>query len=209
MPESSKSHKPAGTSPKAADAQRRSGSVYTHRNRTVQVPEGYLAVGYVSGVHGLRGELRIDLYTDFPERFAPGVLLYIGAELTEVEVVSARPHKNQVLLGLAGICGREAAEALRGAWLFVKEEEAVRLEADVYWVHDIVGLDVETVDHRHLGTISEVLFTGANEVYVVKTPPDVNQGRDLLLPAIADVVQQVDLAANLLVVRLLPGLLEE
>ena len=202
-------HKPKAASSNAAASQPRRGSVYTHRNRTVHVPDGYLAVGYVSGVHGLKGELRIELYTDFPERFAPGVPLYAGEKLTEVTVLGARPHKGKVLLTLENISSREAAEAWRGVWLFVKEEEAVQLEEDVYWVHDIVGLEVETTDGQPLGTISDVLFTGANEVYVVKTAPTVNNGRDLLLPAIAQVVHEVNLDANLMVVNLLPGLVDE
>ncbi|MDQ3247694.1 MAG: ribosome maturation factor RimM [Chloroflexota bacterium] len=184
-------------------------SPYMHRNQPVQVPSGYLAVGLITSLHGIKGELKIELHTDFPERFVPNTLLYIGEALLEKKVVSARPHKNQLLLMLAGVNTREAAEALRGQWLFIAEADAVELEQDSYWVHDIVGMTVQTEEGRRLGTVGEVLFTGANEVYVVQTDATVNGGKALLLPAIADVVQAVDLVAARITVRLLPGLLDE
>ncbi len=182
---------------------------YTYRNRTVEVPDGYLAVGYIVGVHGMRGELKLELFTDFPERFAPGVQLFIGEDLSETEVLSARPHQKYLLLRLAGFDRREDAETLRGSWLFVDENEAVELEAGSYWVHDIIGLTVQTEAGEILGEIQDVIFTGANEVYIVETVETVNAGRDLLLPAIEEVVRAVDLDAQLMTVRLLPGLLDE
>ncbi len=182
---------------------------YIYRNRTVEVPDGYLAVGYIVGVHGMRGELKLELFTDFPERFAPGVQLFIGEDLRETEVLSARPHQKYLLLRLAGFDRREDAETLRGSWLFVDENEAVELEAGSYWVHDIIGLTVQTEAGEILGEIQDVIFTGANEVYIVETVETVNAGRDLLLPAIEEVVRAVDLDAQLMTVRLLPGLLDE
>ncbi len=181
---------------------------YMHRNKPVHVPDGYIAIGLITSLHGLKGELKIELHTDFPERFVVGMPLLVGEALVEMIILQARPHKNQLLLILDGIKGREQAEALRGAWLFVDEEDAVELEEDSYWVHEIVGIDVETEEGQRLGTVTEVIFTGANEVYVLQTEPTVNQGKQLLLPAIGDVIQKIDLAANLMTVRLLPGLLE-
>jgi 16S rRNA processing protein RimM len=107
-----------------------------------------------------------------------------------------------------GVNSRNQAEALLNAWLFVDEDHAVELESGLYWVHDIIGLDVQTQEGESLGVVREVLFTGANEVYVVETPPTVNQGNDLLLPAIDEVVKEVNLAARRITVHLLPGLLE-
>lgn len=210
MPEekSEKQRRPLNTKPRQT-SDSRTRQPYMHRNQSVHVPDGYMVVGLITGVHGLKGEVKVELHTDFPERFAPGVLLLIGDELTEGTIANVRPHKNQILLTLEGVHNRDEAEALRGQWLFVDEEDAVELEDDTYWVHDIVGMSVQTEDAQLLGTVKEVIFTGANEVYVVAPEPSVNQGKDLLLPAIADVVQKVDLSANLMIVRLLPGLLEE
>jgi 16S rRNA processing protein RimM len=183
--------------------------VYIYRNQTVVVPDGFMAVGCIVGLHGLAGELKVELHTDFPERFAPGAHLRLGEALLEYVIVASRMHKTHLLLKLNGITRREQAEVLRGQWLFVPEEDALALEEGAYWVHEIIGLEVETEEGRHLGDISDVIFTGANEVYVVRTPPTVNRGKELLLPAIEQVVRNVDLPSGRMVVHLLPGLLEE
>ena len=178
----------------------------------VEVPAGYLAVAYVVGVHGMRGEVKAELYTDFPDRFTPGLTLYVGDKLEQIEVRAARLHKQHILLALAGVSTRDQAEALRGRWLYVDEDDAVLLEEDTYFVHDILGLTVATEEGHELGTVADVIFTGANEVYVVRRPAAQGAAEgapppaDLLLPATDEVVRSVDLAAGRMVVRLLPGL---
>ena len=119
----------------------------------------------------------------------------------------ARPHQGQMLVQFAETNDREAAEALRGLWIFIPESEAVTLEADTYYIHDIVGLAVQTEAGQLLGTVEEVLATGANDVYVIKTPGETP--REILLPAIAEVVKEIDLATGVMTVTLLPGLLDE
>lgn len=180
---------------------------YTHRNRKVRIPVGYMAVGMIIGPHGLRGELKVEVHSDNPARFDAGSRLWVGDSLTEMEIITSRSHKNQILLTLSGIADRTAAEAARGEWLFIPNQDAAELEEDTYYVHDIVGAAVQTQDGRPLGMVKEVLFTDANEVYIV-TPPDAPD-RELLLPAIADVILQVDLEQGLITVNLLPGLLDE
>ncbi len=180
---------------------------YTHRNRKVRIPVGYLAVGMIIGPHGLRGELKVEIHSDNPARFDPGNRLWLGQDLEEMKIISSRPHKGQTLLILSGVADRTAAEAMSGEWLFIPEQEAAELEPDTYYVHDIVGAAVQTADGRMLGVVKEVLFTGANEVYVV-TPPDAPD-REILIPAIADVIQHVDLAEGVITINLLPGLLED
>lgn len=185
----------------------RSVDTYVHRNQRVRIPKGYIAVGLITSAHGLRGEVKVELHTDFPERFAPGVKLFLGEDLEEVTVSSARPHQGQVLLQFEGYESREAVDEIRGLWIFVPDDQAVELEEDTYFVHDIIGLSVQTVAGELLGTVKEVLFTGANDVYIV-TPPD-DPKREILLPAIEEVVKQVDLDKGILVVEPLPGLLDE
>lgn len=195
--------------PNAPRRQRNQSSVdtYVHRNQRVRIPKGYMAVGLITSAHGLRGEVKVELHTDFPERFAPGVKLFLGEELEEVTVSSARPHQGQVLLQFEGHESREDADDLRGLWIFVPDDQAVELEEDTYFVHDIIGLSVQTVAGELLGTVKEVLVTGANDVYIV-TPPD-DPKREILLPAIDEVVKQVDLDKGILIVEPLPGLLDE
>ncbi len=187
---------------------RRKQQVYRIRNQEVVVPDGYMAVGHIVGVHGLRGEVKVELYTDFPERFAPGETLLLGVDLAEVEIVGVRPHKQNLLMYFDGVADRTAAESLRNLWLFVPEADAAELEAGVYWIHDIIGLRVLEESGRELGVITDVLATGANDVYVVRRNAGQTPAQELLLPAIPDVVRNVDLAQGVMTVHLLPGLLE-
>lgn len=182
------------------------GQLYYHRNEAVLVPDGYLAIGRIITAHALHGEVRVELHTDFPERFAPETTIFLGETLTPFTIEHMRPHKIQLLVKFAGVDTRNDAEALRGQWLFVPETEATALDEDVYWVHDIIGMSVQTESGQELGVISDVLFTGANEVYIIGRTDD---APELLLPAITDVIQRVDLEAKRMTVRLLPGMLEE
>lgn len=191
-------------------------TVYTHRNQRVVIPDGFLAVGLIVGVHGLRGEVKVELHTDFPERFEAGNTIYLSEALKEITIKSARPHKGHMLIQFAGVKDRDQAETLRKAWLFVREDDAKTLGDDIYWVHDLIGMTVVAAqtnapdaDQDELGTITDVLETGANDVYVIKPFGSINRGRDLLLPAIADVVQLVDVENQRMVVQLQPGLLDE
>ncbi len=163
--------------------------------------ESYLAVGRVIGVHGVRGEIKVKQLTDFPERFARGALLFVEGETSQREVVSARPHKGALLVKLSGLEDRNAAEILRGKYLFIAREDAMPLGEDEYYEDELVGLTVETMEGELLGELVEIMWTGANEVYIVRGP----QG-ETLLPAIADVVQEVDVDAGIMRVTLLPGL---
>ncbi len=163
--------------------------------------ESYLAVGRVIGVHGVRGEIKVKQLTDFPERFARGALLFVEGETSQREVVSARPHKGALLVRLSGLEDRNAAEILRGKYLFIAREDAMPLGEDEYYEDELIGLTVETMEGELLGELVEIMWTGANEVYIVQGP----QG-ETLLPAIADVVQEVDVDAGIMRVTLLPGL---
>lgn len=187
---------------------RRMSQVYRIRNQDVIVPDGCMAVGHITGVHGLRGEVKVELYTDFPERFAPGETLLLGVDLDEIEVVGVRPHKQNLLVQFDGVTDRTAAESLRNLWLFVRETDAAELEEGVYWIHDIIGLRVVEENGSALGVITDVLTTGANDVYVVRPQAGQSPAQDVLLPAIADVVRAVDLAQGVMTVHLLPGLLD-
>lgn len=179
---------------------------YLHRNRRVRVPTGYMAVGRIIAAHNLHGEVKVELHTDFPDRFAPGVVLYAGTDLVEVHIEQARPHQDQLLVRFAGIADRSQAEGLRGLWLFIPDAHAETLDEDTYFVHDIIGLSVQTAEGSLLGVVQDVLATGANDVYVITTPDD--PAREILIPAIADVVQRVDLEHGIIVVTLPPGLVD-
>ena len=178
------------------------------RRPPAPVPDGYLAVGRVLGAHGLRGEVKVESYTDFDSRFAAGQQLLLGDELFLTEIAAARPHKGVFLLTFAEITDRAAAESLHNEWLYIPEDAAMKLDEDSFWVHDIVGLSVQTETHKLLGEVTDVIFTGANEVYVIQPAPGVNRDRELLIPALTDVIRAVDFEAGVVTVRLLAGMLD-
>ena len=179
------------------------------RRRLDPVPDGYLAVGRILGAHGLRGEVKVESYTDFDSRFAPGQQLLLGEELFLTEIAAARPHKGIFLLTFAEVTDREAAESLLNEWLYIPEEAAMTLDEDSFWVHQIIGLIVQTESNMRLGEVTDVIFTGANQVYVIRPATGINRDRELLVPALADVIRAVDLEAGVVTVRLLPGMLED
>ncbi|HOR00660.1 MAG TPA: ribosome maturation factor RimM [Anaerolineae bacterium] len=164
----------------------------------------HLIVGRVLAPWGHRGQVRVEILTDFPERFAALEEILVGEDLVPYRLEAARLHKGSVVLKLEGVDDPEQASALRGALLYIPVSQAMPLEQDQYFHYQILGLEVWTVDGRYLGRISEILETGANDVYVVQS-----DGREVLIPAVADVVQEVDLERHRLIVAPPPGLLEE
>lgn len=153
----------------------------------------------------MNGEVRVELLTDVPERFEWLEAIYVGeANPRPVGIESVRYHQGIVLLKLAGYPTRTEAETLRGQLLQVPEAEAVPLAEGEYFLYQLVGLQVFTEDGAPIGRLSEVLETGANNVFVVDGPH-----RQHLIPDIPDVVREIDLEARRLVIRPLPGLLNE
>ncbi len=163
--------------------------------------DGYRAVGLIERPRGLNGEVKALPLTDFPERFAPGARVFIAGAPRTVE--RCNWQKGRVYLYLEGVSDHAAAEALRGELIEVPEHERPRTAEAFWYIDEIEGLRVVTVDGEPLGTVREVLQTGANDVYIV----DRSGQRDLLVPAVRDVVVSVDLAAGQMIVDLPDGLL--
>ncbi|MDI7276066.1 MAG: ribosome maturation factor RimM [Anaerolineae bacterium] len=161
-------------------------------------------MGRVLAPWGARGEVRAQVLTQFPERFAALHEITVGEERRVFRLQSARLHKGNVVLKLEGIDSPEQAAALRGELLYVPLSEAMPLGEHEYYHYQILGLDVYTVQGEHLGSVTDILETGSNDVYVVQ-----GRGREVLIPALADVVQEVDLEHRRLVVVLPPGLVDE
>jgi len=163
----------------------------------------YLAIGRIVGPFGVHGEVKVQVHTDYPERFQQMARVYVGEEdnVQRVALLGARPHKGHLLLRLEGCPDRTAAERLRGQWLYIPIEEAMPLDEDEYYEYEVLGLRVETVTEEFLGHVQEVLFTGANEVFVVK-----GDGGELLIPVLQDVVLEIDRAGERVVVALPSGL---
>jgi len=170
-----------------------------------QQPEfRYLAIGRIVRAHGLHGEVSVKVLTEFPERFETTEWVYLGNEFeaTPYRLERYRWHKKNLLLTLSGISDRTQAEQLRGQFVQVPLEEAVSLPEGSYYLYQLIGLQVITVDGQSLGSVHNILDTGANDVYVIE-----GDDRQILLPAIDDVVQSVDIEAGQIVVQLIDGLI--
>jgi 16S rRNA processing protein RimM len=151
-------------------------------------------VGRVLALWGVGGDLKVEPLTDFPERFKSGATLWVCGRRHDVQ--RSRWSRGFVYLGLSGVDSRNAAEELRGALLEVPETELTALPEGQYYRFQIIGLEVCTPEGSSLGRVAEILPTGSNDVYVVRGGP-----RELLIPAIEDVVIEVDLAGGRLVVE--------
>jgi 16S rRNA processing protein RimM len=167
----------------------------------------YLTIGRITRPHGVRGEVRVEPRTDLPERFGWLRRVYVGdGAPAAMSVERARLHQGIVILKLGGCDSRQDAEALRGQWVLVPAEEAIPLEDGELFLYQLVDMEVVTVDGEALGTVEDVLQTGANDVLVVRTPEE--PPREVLLPDIPDVVLDVDLEAGRIIVQVPPGLVE-
>lgn len=163
-----------------------------------------LAAGKVRRPHGVRGEVFVELYTDFPERLAAKKIVYLGEMHKPVAIRSQRPHKDGLLLAFEGYDTPEAVGIFRNQVLYVPAAESPQLPAGEYYFHELLDLDVLDENSVLLGKLTEIIETGANDVYVVSAP----SGSEVLLPAIPEVVLSVDLEAGRMIVHLLPGLVE-
>lgn len=170
----------------------------------ISEPE-FVLVGTLRRPHGLRGEAQVSIETDFPERLQPGVKLYLGEEHAPVTIRSSRPIEGGLLLAFEEFPDRSAIEHIRNAPLFTHIADSPALPPGRYYHHQLIGLTVVTDDGEELGVLAQVLETGANDVYVVQSPAY----GEVLLPAIAEVVRDVDIQQKIMKVHLLPGLLPE
>jgi 16S rRNA processing protein RimM len=164
-------------------------------------------VGVITSPHGVIGEVNVFPTTDDPKRFRrlKEVILVQGKNEKTVEIESVKFFKNMVILRLAGYDDRDAVEKLRQCSLFVPREKAVRLKEDEYFIADLMGLKVLDGDAEdaELGTLEDVMETGANDVYVIR----LLDGRELLLPAIKQCILEVNVEEGFVRVHVLDGLL--
>lgn len=168
--------------------------------------ENLLRVGVITSPHGVKGEVKVFPTTDDPNRFKKlkTVLLDTGKELKEMEISQVKFFKNMVLLKFKGFDNMNDVEIYRQKDLLITRDQAVPLEKDENFVADLIGLTAITEDGQVLGKLKDVLFTGANDVYVV----EMANGKEVLIPAIKQCILQVDLEAGQMHVHLLEGLLD-
>ena len=165
----------------------------------------YLEVGQIVNTNGLKGLLKINPFTDDITRFErlKTILVDHKKELLEFEIESVRYQKKQVLLKLKGIDTIVEAEKYREDYLKINRNKEEKLPEDTYYIVDLIGLDIYTENGELLGKLDDIFSTGSNDVYVVKN----SEGKQILLPAISDVIKNIDLEQKKIVVNLIEGLL--
>lgn len=168
--------------------------------------EKMFQVGIITSTHGVHGEVKVFPTTDDVRRFKrlKEVILDTGKEQITLEVEGAKFSKQLVILKFKGIDNINDVEKYRQKSLYVTRENAVRLRRDEYFIADLMGLRVHDEDGAEIGVLREVMETGANDVYVI----DLNDGRELLLPAIKECVLNVDVEAGFVQIHIMSGLLD-
>jgi 16S rRNA processing protein RimM len=165
----------------------------------------WATIGKVVALFGLRGELKVRTLTDIPNRFAELDAVHVGDTHARHIIQGVRPYKgDMILLKLKGFDDATGAEKLRDADLCIPLSKLAKLPPDSYYQHDILGLRVFTLNNKPLGTIVDILVTGSNDVYVIKT----ESGTQQLIPAIKDVIKQIDLIRHTMHIDPIPGLLD-
>ncbi|MEX1071288.1 MAG: ribosome maturation factor RimM [Anaerolineales bacterium] len=165
----------------------------------------FVLVGVLRRPHGLRGEVLVVPQTDFPERLKKGLQLYLGEEYRAVTIQSRRQHNDGLLLAFEEFPDKASLDYVRNEPLFVRREESPALPEGQYYQHQLLGLKVIQEDGAILGKVSEILDTSANAVYVVRT----EDGEEILLPSIKDVIRKIDLKTKQITVHLLSGLIPD
>ena len=168
--------------------------------------EDLLQVGIITSTHGGRGEVKVYPTTDDPRRFRrlKEVVLDTGREKLNLEIEGVKFFKQFVILKFKGLDNINDIEKYRQKSLYVTRKNAVRLQRDEYFIADLIGLKVQDEDGKELGTVKDVMETGANDVYEV----EMADGKSLLLPAIKQCILNVDVENGTMQVHVLEGLLD-
>ena len=168
--------------------------------------EDMLKVGVITSTHGIRGEVKVFPTTDDAKRFKKlkNVILDNGKEKIDMEIASVKFFKNMVILKFKGIDDINDVEKYKKAELYVTRENAVPLKKDEYFIADLIGVNVYNESDIEIGTVTDVIETGANDVYVIKC----TDGRELLLPAIKQCILNVNIIDKKMKVHVLDGLLD-
>jgi len=161
----------------------------------------YLSVGFLRRPHGVRGEIIMDLHTDFPERMKKGRKLFVGDSYKPMTLTNVRPHQSGLLVKLKDIDTPEEAGLYRNQWVYVQAKD-VPLPEGQHYKHELLGLKVVDENDHLLGELAEILETGANDVYIVRD----DSGKEILLPNIPSVILDLDIDRGILKVHLLEGL---
>ena len=166
----------------------------------------WATIGKIVAPFGVRGEMKVFSLTDIPDRFAQLKSIFLGPDYVSYKITAVRPYRgDMVILKLEGVDDPAIVDTLRGCDLSIPLDKLAKLPQDSYYQHDILGIRVVTLAGREVGTIIDIMETGSNDVYVVRG----EDGPQILLPAIKDVVKQVDLIRQMMYIEPMAGLLDD
>ena len=165
----------------------------------------YLEIGQIVNTNGLKGFVKVNPFTDNIRRFEELEKVYVdnNNSIQEFEIETVRYNKNQVMIKFKEIDTIEQAEKLRNCFIKISREDAIVLPEDSYFIVDLIGLNVYTKSSEYLGKIDDVYSTKSNDIYVVKN----EEGKQILLPAIKQVIENIDLIEKKIIVNLIEGLI--
>lgn len=166
--------------------------------------ENFLEIGQIVNSYGLKGQMKVVPFTDNIQRFSKLKTIYIEIEkqLKEFKIEEVKYHKNNILIKLENINDINVAEKYKNCYIKIDRKDAVKLPEDTYFIVDLIGIEVFTQENVLLGKIIDVFPTGSNDVYVVKD----ELGKQILLPAISEVIKNVDIPNKKMIVNLIKGL---
>ena len=165
----------------------------------------YFKVGQIVNTQGLKGEMRIYTLTDYPERFEELEWVYIEGDLsTKYEIESVRYKGQLAIVKLKGIDNANDVEKLKFKYLYVPRENARELDEDEFFISDMIGMDVYTIDNNYVGVLKDVLQYSANDVYVVKN----KEGKEYLIPAVMEFVPTIDIENKKMIINPIKGMLD-
>lgn len=164
-----------------------------------------LEIGQIVNTFGIQGMIKVVPYTDDIKRFDDLKTIYVEdkkSNKVEYEIEKVKYHKNMVLLKLKGIDKVEDAEKLKENFIKIDRKDAIDLDKDSYFIVDLIGIDVYTDNNKYLGKVENIYNTGSNDIYIVKN----EQGKEILLPGIEEVIKQIDTDNEKIIVHLIKGL---
>ena len=166
----------------------------------------WATIGRIVGPFGIRGEVKVFSLTDIPDRFTTIDSIYLGAERIPHQIKSVRRYKGElVVMKLTDIDDATTAEKLRNQELSIPLAALATLPPDSYYQHDIIGLQVLLLSGKEVGTITDIMSAGGNDVYVIKAP----DGKQVLVPAVKEFIKQVDLIRHVMYIDPIKGLLDD
>ncbi|GCE20668.1 ribosome maturation factor RimM [Dictyobacter kobayashii] len=166
----------------------------------------WATIGKIVAPFGIRGEVKVFSLSDVPNRFVKLTAIYLAPDQVRYPIESVRPYKGEMLLlKFKGIDDANAAEKLRNRDIVIPLDELAQLPPDSYYQHDILGLQVVRLNGQEVGTIVDIWATGGNDVYVIKG----TQGQQFLIPAIKEVIKQIDLIRHVMYIDPMKGLLDD